>query len=205
MRKTILYLLISSLFISCSSDFDLEKSILIYDPDYPGLPIYSEWGYNTFGAYYDRQVFISNDYAMPLKIVSANNKTSFTFSGQLNNAGDSYYSHGFYENDMAMTLTLNNLIISEYTDLIILNDSIIDLSADDCNMVFIIGTDTIKPTIPKGEFYFKKVQHLFVDEEPTEVILSGIFDFQVLINEEPKSISHGRFDVTIREYDIFNY
>ncbi|MCB2197138.1 MAG: hypothetical protein KQH79_14855 [Bacteroidetes bacterium] len=205
MRKIVLYLLTLSLFASCSSDYDLEKSILIYDAEYPNLPIYSEWGYNTFGAYYDRQVFISNDYTTPLKVVSSNNITSFTFSGQLNNAGDSHYSRGFYETNMAMTLTLNNLNISEYTDLILLNDSIIDLTNDDCSMVFILGKDTIKPSIPMGEFHFKKAQHLFIDEEPTEVILSGIFNFQLLINNEPKSISHGRFDVTIREYDIFNY
>jgi len=57
MKKYIIFpifvLIISSLLVSCSrdSDFYLQQSIFIEDPLNPGLPIYSEWGYNTFGVF----------------------------------------------------------------------------------------------------------------------------------------------------------
>jgi hypothetical protein len=42
-----------NLLFSCQkmSDYELSGTFFIEDPYYPGLPIYSEWGYNTFGAY----------------------------------------------------------------------------------------------------------------------------------------------------------
>ena len=41
---------------SCSKEFELDKSVFIPDKDYPDLPAYTEWGYNTFGALYDRDL-----------------------------------------------------------------------------------------------------------------------------------------------------
>jgi hypothetical protein len=39
----------------------------------------------------------------------------------------------------------------------------------------------------------------------TEVILSGYFEMQVRINEEPFSLTNGRFDMGISESNFFNY
>ena len=205
MKKNLIYIIISFIITSCTDDYDLEKSVFIYDSEYKNLPEYSEWGYNTFGAYYDRKVFVSNDSEIPLKIISTNNSTSFIFKGQLNNQSSSYYSSGYYDADMTMKLTLNNYSVLTYNQLIELNDSIINLNSSDCAITLIIDNDTLPTTILNGEFEFKKVQNLLVDNEPIEVILSGLFDFQVLIGDEPTSISNGRFDIGIGESNFYNY
>ena len=44
-----------------------------------------------------------------------------------------------------------------------------------------------------------------VDKQQYEIILSGVFDFQALINNEPTSISMGRFDVGIANDNFFKY
>ena len=64
----ILFLIITA---SCEKleDFSLSGTIFIEDPYYPGLPIYSEWGYNTFGAYIDRKPFISTSDDLPIKVI----------------------------------------------------------------------------------------------------------------------------------------
>ena len=202
--KNIIYLILATaLFISCESDHELSKSVLIYDTEFKDLPEYSEWGYNTFGAYYDRKVFISNNYEIPLKIISSLSTTSFIFNGELNSPSDyQYYSSNYY-GEMSLKLTLNNFNIENYTDLLVLNDSIIDLTQPDCNITVTIDNDIFEATVIRGEFEFKKVQNLIVDDEPTEIIMSGTFDFQVLINEEPISISEGRFDIGVGEDNFF--
>ena len=43
------------------------------------------------------------------------------------------------------------------------------------------------------------------DNEPIEVILSGVFEFQALINNEPVSMSLGRFDVGVGQSNFYNY
>ena len=66
----VIMIAVSAMVASCSSaDFELSKTVFVEDVDYPGLPIYSEWGYNTFGAYIDRSVFTSNSYELPTKII----------------------------------------------------------------------------------------------------------------------------------------
>lgn len=47
---------------SCSmDDVELSRTVFIEDRTSPGLPVYSEWGYNTFGAYIDRVPFVSGE------------------------------------------------------------------------------------------------------------------------------------------------
>ena len=60
-RKYFFFALFATVAMSfgCSREYNLEQTIFIYDPEFQDLPIYSEWGYNTFGAYYDREAFIS--------------------------------------------------------------------------------------------------------------------------------------------------
>ena len=60
--------LIAAFLTSCKKENELKKSVFIYDPENIDLPEYSEWGYNTFGAYYDREIFVSTDEAVPAKI-----------------------------------------------------------------------------------------------------------------------------------------
>ena len=59
--------------LSCGNDAELRKTVSIPDTQFPELPQYSEWGYNTFGAYYGRQPFVSNDNEVPLNITRHDN------------------------------------------------------------------------------------------------------------------------------------
>jgi hypothetical protein len=59
--------------------------------------------------------------------------------------------------------------------------------------------------ILSGELTFKRAQNLLVDEKQVEVILSGYFEFKALIDNEPVTISNGRFDVGISPDNFYNY
>ena len=69
----IFFLAISCMMIcqTCTQmdDFILSGTVFIEDPYSPGLPIYSEWGYNTFGAYIDRVPFVSTSNGLPAKVI----------------------------------------------------------------------------------------------------------------------------------------
>jgi len=187
--------LILIIIISCKKDKNLRDSIFIEDVESPGLPIYSEWGYNTFGAYYDREVFISNDKKVPLKIIVTNDTMTFNFFGQLGNT--SY-------NNMTMKFYFTNFLPVNYEDLLQLNDTIIYLNNTNKISINIYGSN-VNVTLLNGYFKVDKAQLLFVDTKETEVILSGHFEFQALINNEPIAISDGRFDIGINQSNFFSY
>jgi hypothetical protein len=52
-------------------------------------------------------------------------------------------------------------------------------------------------TVSMGELHVIRVQNLLVDNNPTETILSGTFEFEGVMNGDPVSITHGRFDVGV--------
>jgi len=187
--------LILIIIISCKKDKNLRDSIFIEDVESPGLPIYSEWGYNTFGAYYDREVFISNDKKVPLKIIVTNDTMTFNFFGQLGN--NSY-------NNMTMKFYFTNFLPVNYEGLLQLNDTIINLNNTNKISINIYGSN-VNVTLLNGYFKVDKAQLLFVDTKETEVILSGHFEFQALINNEPIAISDGRFDIGVNQSNFFSY
>ena len=190
------------LFAACSddeADLALEQSVFIADPEYPGLPQYSEWGYNTFGAYYDREVFVSNDINIPLKVLVTTDTTIFVFKGQ--KGSTSYYSGN---DEMMVRFIVPNLYPRKYTDLLVLNDSVLGIQDLDCKVEIYIDGDMVQATILDGYWDFNRVQRLVVDGEQVELILSGYFFFQAIINAEPISISHGRFDVGLGASNFYD-
>jgi hypothetical protein len=174
---------------------------MIYDDEFTDLPAYSEWGYNTFGAYYDRQVFISDDITVPAKVIVSENVLAFGLYGHLG----SYY---YYDNSNRMNLIfkISGLLPEVYSDLTILNDTVFDLTNSGIQ-VFMQSADSLENpvNILNGELYFKRAQNLLVDKEQVEVILSGYFDFKALISGEPITISDGRFDVGIGPDNFYVY
>jgi hypothetical protein len=204
MKKT-LYILsaILVLFSSCEQDNDLKESIMIYDTDFTDLPVYSEWGYNTFGAYYDREVFISNDNKVPVKVIVTNNETSFVFTGR---KGSSSYYYGDNK-EMVMTFKMKDFAPASYKDILVLNDTILDLKNP--AYTIILSINNVKDTVEilSGEFHFKRAQNLIVDKKQIEVILSGYFSFKARVFDEelPITVSEGRFDVGISSDNYYIY
>jgi hypothetical protein len=196
MKKPVylLFLIIPAILAGCTDDYDLEKSVFINDRQFVDLPVYSEWGYNTFGAYYGNEVFVSGDYAVPATIRVTDNSMAFVLTGHIGPAGN--YSGNA---DMSMTFLLNDYSPDHYQVLTVFNDSVIDLANADWQVLVSLGNTEYAADILGGELHFKRAQHLFVDESPMEVILSGYFSFEATVNGNPVSVTHGRFDVGIDE------
>lgn len=200
-KQLYIFATVLGLLTGCSKENELKKSVMIYDDEFTDLPAYSEWGYNTFGAYYDRQVFISNDVTVPAKVIVSENVLSFGLYGHL--GGYYYYDNS---NSMNMIFKIQGLLPEVYTDLTLLNDTVFDLTNSGIQ-VFLFSADSLENpvNILSGELYFKRAQNLLVDKEQIEVILSGYFDFKALINDEPITISDGRFDVGIGPDNFYVY
>jgi hypothetical protein len=197
--KKIFIVGIVSVLLACSDDAELRRSVFIPDPDAPGLPKYSEWGYNTFGAFYNRETIVSNDYQVPVQVIQQFNTTVFQFRGQ---KGSNYYwSEDFFE----IKLTIQDFQPANYQDLMSLHGQVIDLADERYSISIEDAYSTYDVELLSGTFEFKRAQHLLVDGEPEEVILSGVFEFQAMIDGEPVSISEGRFDVGVGSYNFFVY
>jgi hypothetical protein len=197
------------LFSGCTkSDYDLEKSIYMPDENYSSLPAYSEWGYNTFGAFYERKIFLYSNNEIPAKVIRTNGQTRFVLKGGLVPSGynDRYYNGYYYfTNVMSLSFELPGFEPDDYTDLANLNGLSYDLSDPELSVTAIIDNDTVDLPVINGTLQFKKAQHLFVDGQAVKVILSGNFGFQALVKGEPVSMSYGRFDVGIDEYEFASY
>jgi hypothetical protein len=174
-----------------------KQSVFVPDDEYPQLPKYSEWGYNTFGAFYDRMVFVSSDTQIPVKIINNENKTAFHFNGRLG----SYYSG----NNFSMTLTIDNFNPQSYTELLDLDNTVLDLK--DSKYAISVGRDGVESPVQilKGEFAIKRAQNLFVDNKHQQIIISGEFHFQAIVNGEPINVSDGRFDLGVSDDNFFSY
>lgn len=177
---------------SKSDDYVLTSSIFIEDPDYPGLPQYSEWGYNTFGAYIDRQAFVSTNQQIPGKVVVRNDTLLLILKGS--------YSGQPAE----MTFILGGHNPRSFSELIELNGITIDLKHSPCEVKFVTDNTQYNFAIIEGDITFKKAQRLYVDEEETKCILSGSFQFKTFMGNEPISVSRGRFDLGIGYDNFFN-
>jgi hypothetical protein len=174
-------------------DFDLSQTVFIEDPYYPGLPIYSEWGYNTFGAYIDRKPFISTEYDLPVKIIVNTDTLHMIFRGIMGNE------------NVDLKLSIKGFSPKDQYELTELNNTTIDLMESGRMAVLKRGNEETKLNLIEGDIHFSKVQLLYVDEELTRTILSGYFQMKTFLKGEPISISHGRFDFGIGYENFYNY
>ena len=193
MKKYSIFLL-SILFIcGCSEDFRLQKSVFINDINNPGLPEYSEWGYNTFGAYIDWGVFISNSNELPVKIIVNKDTFNLLLKGRMNSE------------DLSLKFSIIGYSPVDYPDLISLNESTIDLTSNQCIVTMTDPLTSQKLNVNEGKLIFKRVQKLYVDKVLTESILSGTFEFKTIIKGEPIAFSNGRFDLGIGYDNFFKF
>ncbi len=186
--------------ISCTKENDLKDSVFIYDTENIDLPAYSEWGYNTFGAYYDRDIFVSNNELVPAKVVVSDTSFTFMLNGE---KGQRRYSYN--NSEMLISFGMSGFSPGQCEDLVFLHDSVVDLTHP-YNHVF-VTIDTVKyvAEVLEGAIHFKRIQVLQVDDQFVEVILSGLFGFKAVINGRPVTISDGRFDVGIGPDNFYNF
>ena len=188
--------------VSCSEEYELNRSIFIADKDYPSLPAYTEWGHNTFGVLYDREPFINDDFSVPAKIINTGGKTSFSLRGHV--GGSRYYYPG-NDNLIALNFDFYSFDPESWSDLVELNDTTIDLTYPLCKVSLVEDTVKYNATVLNGALHFRRAQNLIVDKQPYETILSGTFEFRALIKNEPSGFTSGRFDVGITSDNFFKY
>lgn len=180
--------------VACSkNEAELTSSVFIPDQEISDLPAYTEWGYNTFGAVFDREYFLYTNSKIPLKILSHNKNTKFIFDGEL----------GY--DDFKLVFSIDSLMPMNYIDLLNLNDSVFDLANNNCNVLYIDKNDTTVVDVLSGEFHIKRAQKLYIDDVQKEVIISGYFDFKYLVDSYPYSVNNGRFDISVGDNVFFYY
>ncbi len=182
-------------FTSCHKDDDyfLSESLFVEDPYAPGLPIYSEWGYNTFGAYIDRSPFVSNHTDVPVNIYVTTDTLHMILRGTLNDL------------PATLTLSIQGYDPASHLALNVLDSTLINLKDPGQSATLKVGNTTTHLTIIEGELFFKKVQRLYVDEEATRTIMAGLFQLKTFINNEPTAISSGRFDLGVGYNNFFSF
>lgn len=174
-------------------DFYLSGTVFIEDPYYPGLPIYSEWGYNTFGAYIDREPFVSNQDDLPVKVIVNTDTLHIIMRGRMGGR------------DMALTFSVKGFSPETYYDLTVLDDTIINLKESGRAVTMKTDEETLELELIEGELMINRVQRLYVDEDLSRTIMSGYFQFKTFLDNEPVAISQGRFDLGIGYENFYNY
>lgn len=194
-RLIFLSILLVSVLASCEKmdDFDLSGTVFIEDPYYPGLPIYSEWGYNTFGAYIDRKPFVSTTDDLPVKIIVNNDTLHLTLRGRMRGE------------NVDLKISIKGPSPATYVELTELDNTTFNLKESGRAVALKIGNATTILNIIEGELVVKRVQRLYVDEESTRTIMSGYINLKTFLNNEPIAISHGRFDFGIGYENFYNY
>lgn len=192
--KILILILVAGLYACQSEDYQLQKSIFIEDETTPGLPIYSEWGYNTFGAYIDRVKFISDEQILPAKIIVNHDTLNIMLNGMYQNT------------KTTLKFSIKGYSPQDYPDLVNLNNTKIDLKSQNTTIYLTQDNNNVSTfKVIEGELYFKRVQLLFVDKEKMQAILSGTFAFKTFKESEPIAISNGRFDFGIGYDNFYNY
>jgi hypothetical protein len=195
--KITIVVAVAAILVGCEKETTLKESVFVPDETNSGLPAYSEWGFNTFGAFIDRNIFLFSYSEIPLKIIIENDTTQFLFQGH---TGGGYYE----DNSLSLKIYFAELNLSEYGDLASFHNTEFILTSDNCRIELIENNQTKHPDIIIGSFVFNRVQNLYVDKRPEQIIISGYFSFNLLIDKVPVSISDGRYDIGIAEYNFFN-
>ncbi len=185
MRNLKIYIVALALLLTGCSINSLNDSTFIEDRNNPGLPEYSEWGFNTFGAYIDRSAYVSAYDVMPAKIIVSADTFQLRLNGQWKGS------------PLTLKFSLKGYNPTNYSSLTSLNDSRFNLVDKNYKVTMIYLGNTQVLNVYEGELYFKRVQLLYVDKESTETILSGTFMFKTHFADEPVTISSGRFDLGI--------
>ena len=197
MKKFYFILLISTLLCACSKD-EMDRTIFIWDENDGNLPAYTEWGYNSFGAEYERVYFLATHSIVPCKIIYRDNQVQFSLNGRVSD---------YYGEEMSLIFAFPaTQTYREYYDLVGLNDVKIDLVAANCTVKMAQGNQEAIPLdVIGGELHFKRAQLLKIDDVVNRVILSGTFELRFLKNNFPTYLSNGRFDLGITKKDFYTY
>jgi hypothetical protein len=172
----------------------MDRTIFIPDEEDEDLPAYTEWGYNSFGAEYERNYFFVSNSIIPCKILYSNNQLQFLLCGK--------YRH---DEDMTLSFIFPWSQQSNYKELLQLNATEIDLTTAGCTVTMLLEGNETTLDVLEGTLHFKRAQLLSIDDEVNRVILSGTFDVRFMRAGFPGTISNGRFDLGITKSLFYTY
>ncbi|PZR41553.1 MAG: hypothetical protein DI538_01045 [Azospira oryzae] len=197
MSRLILLLIVPVLIAACINPppEELDRSVFIADTQYPDLPAYTEWGYNTFGAHYNEDVFL---YTSSVTARATKDTLTFEFCGTLKKASP--------HESVTVYFSLAEKHPSTYADLVALHAASFDLTSPTAITSLYVNGKRKKGTISNGHLQFKRAQYLLVNGQPDRVILSGYFDFQFLTDtHQTITVKDGRFDIGINGNNFYMY
>lgn len=177
----------------CSYDFDyrISNSVFIEDAENPGLPIYSEKGYNSFGVYWGLTPLSTVRPHDQSIIMVRNDSCHIRFSGS---TGLDIYT---------LQVSFPEYIPHSFTDLLSLQERKFDLAQSECVISLFSGLYPLNFKPKEGSFMVKKAQNMYIDKKLQSVVLSGIFSFTANIDNIPITFSNGRFDMQFGEENFF--
>lgn len=184
-----------AMLISCDDDKDIERVIWVDDDEYEGLPAYTEWGYNTFGAYVNNRTFASARYfsEAPMHFYSGNDTLTFCMEAH------QYSTYSPIISTLKFVFPYKH--ITKYTGLKELQGVVVDLAADDVKVRVLTSvndySEEVTLNVESGELKFSRVQILYIDGDMVEAIVSGTFQFDATTEGTSLEVRHGRFDVGV--------
>lgn len=180
-------------FGGCSKYFDyhISKSVFIEDEKSPGLPIYSERGYNSFGVYWNLAPFTSTENEQA-KILVQNDSCHIIFFGTKRQSASS-----------ELKISFPGYTPETFLELLSLKGKKIDLTDEECS-IFLPGYQSSgKINVIEGEVHIKQAQQLFVDKQLLRVVLSGTFTCKGTRDKQPITLADSRFDMGFGEDNFF--
>lgn len=196
MKQIYFLILLSFLLIApgCyhQADYLIAESVFIEDSENPGLPIYSEKGYNSFGVYWGLSPWTTGRGHEQSKIVVKDDSCHIHLSGSINNLAP-----------YTLVVSIPDYTPADYSALISLNNKLFDLTKSDCSISLLQGDSPLKLEVLSGEFHIKRAQNLYIDKELQGSVLSGIFSLKATVDNKPTSFSNGRFDMRFGRENFF--
>lgn len=188
-----LWMLVLVIATGCAEDFDyrIANSVFIEDNESPGLPIYSEKGYNSFGVYWGLTPLTTQRPHDQSIILVKNDSCHIRFSG----------STGQYP--YTLQVSLPGYTPKTFNDLLSLQDQKFDLSKSECAIFLFLDNRPIDFEVKEGSFTVKRTQNMYIDKELQGVVLSGIFSFKANVDGIPVTFSNGRFDMRFGGENFF--
>lgn len=196
-------------FASCDNEDDeWERTIYVPDPNDEELPAYTELGYNSFGAKYDRNYFAVNSGIEPCQfILTADGDVNFVLKGMVSDYGmdNGYYSLSEKKMELSFRWKTTDKI-KTYQDLFLLNKKEFDLTDGTCQ-VFMTLNDSVSTEIKPdaGSLIFSRAQLVFIDKKIKTAIVSGYFSMKYLDvdKDEIHNIKEGRFDLGVADRNFY--
>lgn len=191
---------------SCDKD-DLDRTIWIPDDTEPGLPAYSEWGYNTYGAYVNDAVLSCYQYSYDKWTHVVTDDATLAISLGYFSLTDGEYDD--YSSDYVV-FKFPYKRLNDFTDLGDLNDKRFDLTSDGCQVLLKHEMRTngkgVEVRVTRGYIHIRRVQIVYLDGVLREAILSGVFDVSGVASVNGRdvdiNITKGRFDIGVSQSDI---